>query len=46
MDNLSVLTTEATSNHNNLENMTTIDILEAMNQEDKTVPLAVEKACS
>ena len=36
-------TTESTSNFNNLESMSTIDLLSNMNNEDKTVPLAIEK---
>ena len=36
-------TTESVSNFNNLESMSTIDLLSNMNNEDKTVPLAIEK---
>jgi len=36
-------TTESASNFNNLESMSTIDLLSNMNNEDKTVPLAIEK---
>lgn len=39
-----MLTTESTSNYNNLDQMSTIELLKGMNAEDKTVPLAVEKA--
>lgn len=35
--------TEQTSNYNNLDKMSTLDLLVNMNKEDKTVPLAVEK---
>ncbi len=38
------LSTEATSRHNDLEKKSVRDILEGINSEDKTVPLAVEKA--
>lgn len=37
-------TTEADSYYNNLEQMSVTDLLSNMNKEDKTVPLAVEKA--
>jgi N-acetylmuramic acid 6-phosphate etherase len=37
------LTTEKSSNHDNLENLSTRDILLGINQEDKTVANAVEK---
>ena len=37
-------TTEADSYYNNLEKMSVSELLANMNQEDKTVPLAVEKA--
>jgi len=37
------LSTEATSRHNDLEKKTVREILEGINSEDKTVPLAVEK---
>ena len=37
-------TTESESKYNNLEKMSVIDLLENINKEDKTVPLAVEKA--
>ena len=36
-------TTEKDSNYNNLEQMSIADILKNINEEDKTVPLAVEK---
>ncbi len=35
--------TEQNSNHDNLEKMSTIELLESMNTEDKSVPLAIEK---
>jgi N-acetylmuramic acid 6-phosphate etherase len=38
------LTTESPSNYDNLEKMSSADLLKAMNNEDKTVPLAVEAA--
>lgn len=37
-------TTEQSSHYNNLENLSTEDLLKHINNEDKTVPLAVEKA--
>lgn len=37
-------TTEANSNYNDLEKMSLTQLLSSINQEDKTVPLAVEKA--
>lgn len=36
-------TTEASSNYDGLEKMSTIDLLTNINNEDKTVPLAIEK---
>jgi N-acetylmuramic acid 6-phosphate etherase len=39
-----MLTTESSSNYDNLEQMSTRDLLTGMNNEDKTVPLAVEEA--
>ncbi len=39
-------TTESDSYYNNLENMSIHDLLLNMNKEDKTVPLAIEKAIS
>jgi len=36
-------TTESTSSYNNLEQMSTLDLLLNINKEDKTVPLAVQK---
>lgn len=36
-------TTEADSYYNNLENMSVSELLQNMNKEDKTVPMAVEK---
>lgn len=41
---LNGLSTEATSRHSDLEKKTVREILEGINSEDKTVPLAVEKA--
>ena len=38
------ITTEKESNYHNLEHMSVREILENINKEDKTVPLAVEKA--
>lgn len=38
------LTTETASNHQDLEKKTTRELLEGINQEDKTVPWAVEQA--
>jgi len=37
-------TTESDSHYNNLEHMSIHELLENMNREDKTVPIAVEKA--
>jgi len=37
-------TTEQPSNFNNLERMSTFELLSNMNTEDKTVPNAIEKA--
>jgi len=37
-------TTESDSHYNNLENMSVSELLQNMNAEDKTVPLAIEKA--
>ena len=37
-------TTEQSSHYDSLENMSVIDLLKNINNEDKTVPLAVEKA--
>ncbi|MDI9875926.1 MULTISPECIES: N-acetylmuramic acid 6-phosphate etherase [Bacteroidota] len=42
--NLETLTTEASSKYNNLDEMSITAILEGINNEDKTVPHAVEKA--
>jgi N-acetylmuramic acid 6-phosphate etherase len=42
--NLEGLITEATSNHENLEKKTVLEILYGINQEDKSVPFAIEKA--
>ena len=41
---MSIRTTEQTSNYDHLEKMTTEELLKNINNEDKTVPLAVEKA--
>ena len=41
--NLDGLVSEASSNHSNLENKNILEILNGINQEDKSVPLAVEK---
>lgn len=41
--NLAGLSTEASSNHNNLEKKTVLEILKGINDEDKTVPYAIEK---
>lgn len=38
-----MLTTEATSNHDDLDQKSTLELLKGMNQEDKTVPHAIEK---
>ncbi len=38
------MTTEAASNHQNLEQKTVLELLTGINQEDKTVAFAVEKA--
>ncbi len=40
---MSKLTTESTSNYDGLELMSTYEILASINNEDKTVPLAIEK---
>lgn len=42
--NLATLTTEESSRYDNLEEMSVRHILEGINNEDKTVPYAVEKA--
>jgi N-acetylmuramic acid 6-phosphate etherase len=39
-----IKTTEKESNYNNLEKMSTLELLEKINKEDQTVPFAVEKA--
>ncbi|CAL2075450.1 N-acetylmuramic acid 6-phosphate etherase [Tenacibaculum sp. 190524A05c] len=39
-----IKTTEQDSNYNNLEQMSTSELLNNINNEDKTVPLAIEKA--
>jgi N-acetylmuramic acid 6-phosphate etherase len=41
--NLAGLSTEASSNHHNLEKKTVLEILKGINDEDKTVPYAIEK---
>jgi N-acetylmuramic acid 6-phosphate etherase len=38
-----MLTTESSSNHDDLEEKSTLELLQGMNQEDKSVPLAIEK---
>ena len=38
-----MLTTESSSNHDDLEEKSTLELLEGMNKEDKSVPLAIEK---
>jgi N-acetylmuramic acid 6-phosphate etherase len=38
------ISTEKDSNYNGLENMSVLELLQNINNEDKTVPLAVEKA--
>ena len=38
------INTEKDSNYNGLENMSAIELLQSINNEDKTVPMAVEKA--
>lgn len=41
--NLQALTTEATSNHSDLDKKSVMELLVGINNEDKTVPLAIEK---
>lgn len=41
--NLDNLTTEATSNHTDLDKKSVMELLVGINNEDKTVPLAIEK---
>lgn len=41
--NLDNLTTEASSNHSDLEKKSVMELLVGINNEDKTVPLAIEK---
>jgi N-acetylmuramic acid 6-phosphate etherase len=41
---MSQKTTEAESNHQNLENKNIEELLTGINNEDKTVPFAIEKA--
>lgn len=43
MADLLELSTESTSNHNNLEKKSVMELLQGMNQEDRSVPLAVDK---
>ena len=43
MKNLTISTTESSSNYDNLEKMSVIDLLTNINSEDKTVPIAIEK---
>ncbi len=38
-----MLTTEQSSNHDHLDKKTTMELLQGMNEEDKTVPLAIAK---
>lgn len=38
-----MLTTESTSNHDDLEQKSTLELLQGMNKEDQTVPLAIAK---
>ncbi|PCJ64514.1 MAG: N-acetylmuramic acid 6-phosphate etherase [Bacteroidetes bacterium] len=38
-----MLTTESTSNHEDLDQKTTLELLQGMNKEDKSVPIAIEK---
>ena len=38
-----IKTTETASKYQALEKMSTLDLLQNINQEDKTVPLAIEK---
>ncbi len=45
-ENISKLTTEQSSHFEDLDKMSVLEILEGINQEDKTVPLAVEKEIS
>lgn len=42
--NLDILTTESSSNYNDLDKMSLAQVLTGINNEDKSVPLAVEKA--
>jgi N-acetylmuramic acid 6-phosphate etherase len=42
--NLQGLSTEASSNHTDLDKKSVVELLQGINSEDKTVPLAVEKA--
>ena len=39
--NVNMLTTESTSNHDNLEEKSTLDLLKGMNKEDQSVPHSV-----
>ena len=38
-----MLTTESSSRHDDLDQKSTLELLQGMNQEDKTVPLAIEQ---
>ena len=38
-----MLTTESSSNHDNLDQKSTLELLQGINQEDKSVPLAIEQ---
>ncbi|AWV99837.1 N-acetylmuramic acid 6-phosphate etherase [Arcticibacterium luteifluviistationis] len=43
MADLLELSTESSSNHDNLENKSVMELLQGMNQEDRSVPVAVDK---
>jgi N-acetylmuramic acid 6-phosphate etherase len=44
MEDLLKLSTESTSNHNDLEKKSVLELLEGMNEEDMSVPVAIKKA--
>lgn len=44
MSDLLKLSTESNSNHNDLEKKSVMELLQGINQEDRTVPLAIQKA--
>lgn len=44
MADLLELSTESTSNHDNLESKTVMELLQGINEEDRSVPVAVDKA--